>query len=271
MTERTFHTPEPVELEVKIPAGDVEVETVDGEESYVLVEGNEKLVEQTRVELVGNRLRVALDTKGPFGITIMIGDWSFGRGGLRVVARVPHGSRPELNTASADMLLRGRYASLRTNSASGDLDLEGEVEGDAEIKTVSGDVRVRDVVGSLTVQSVSADIAAGSVGGDVVAKTVSGDFRVDAARQGRVTAKSVSGDLRLEAARAGHVTVQSVSGDIEIGVASGTNLDVDAGSVSGDLSSEVPLGSELGGMGEGPTLVVRGKTVSGDFKVFRAA
>jgi len=252
MTERTFHTPEPVELDVKIPAGEIEVETVDGDESSVLLEGPDKLLEQTRVELVGNRLRIELETKGPFGITIMIGDWSFGRGGLRIRARVPHGSRPEISTASADMHLRGRYASLRTKSASGDLVVDGDVEREAEVKTVSGDARLGAVGGSLTVQSVSGDVSAASVGGDVTAKFVSGDLRVDAAREG-------------------HVTAQSVSGDIEIGVAPGTNLDVDAGSVSGDLSSEVPLGSDAATVGEGPTLVVRGNTVSGDFRVFRAA
>jgi DUF4097 and DUF4098 domain-containing protein YvlB len=252
MARYDFHTPEPVELDVRIPAGDVKIETVDGDESTVVVEGSDKLVEQTTVELVGNRLVVELRTKILSGITLSIGDFSFGGSKLDIRVRIPHASRAALGTAAADMELRGRYAALEVKSAAGDVVVDGEIAGDAEIKTVSGDVRLRSVGGELRVQTVSGDVTAASVGCDI-------------------TAKSVSGDVRVESAREGHVTVQSVSGDIEVGVAPGTNLDVDAGSVSGDLSSEVALGSDAGNLGDGPTLVVRGKTVSGDFKVFRAA
>jgi DUF4097 and DUF4098 domain-containing protein YvlB len=255
MAEYTFHTPEPLDLRLNIPAGELDVETVDGEETSVSVEGSEKIVEAVRVELQGRQLVIEIPGKKPFGITIAFGDFTFGGGShsLRIRARVPHASRATLQTASADMKLRGRYAEVETNSASGDLVVQGEIEGDARIKTVSGDVRIDRVGRDLRVQSVSGDANVGPVGGSV-------------------ETKSVSGDVRLDSVREGNVTAQSVSGDIEVGIAPGTNLDVDAGSVSGDLSSEVPLGTDPGsGVGDGPTLVVRGKTVSGDFRVFRAA
>jgi DUF4097 and DUF4098 domain-containing protein YvlB len=150
------------------------------------------------------------------------------------------------------MKLRGRLQSLESKSASGDLAVIGEIERDATVKTVSGDVRLDRVGGNLRFTTVSGDVLVRSVG-----RSVEG--------------KAVSGDVRLESTREGNVAVQSVSGDIEVGVEPGTNLDVDAGSVSGDLDSEVPLGSDpTDGEGSGPTLVVRGKTVSGDFRVFRA-
>ncbi len=94
MAEHRFHTPDPLELDIQIPLGDISVETVDGDESYVSVTGAEKLVEHTRVSLDGNRLSIIrkAGTK-PFGITISIGEFSFGSGGLHVVAKVPHHSQ----------------------------------------------------------------------------------------------------------------------------------------------------------------------------------
>jgi Putative adhesin len=253
MAEHTFATPNPVELAVKIPAGTIEIETVDGDTTTIVVEGSEKLVEQTVVQQVGDRILVELHGKMGFGITVSIGDFSIGGSRLTVRARVPHGSRPDVNTATADMKFDGRFAALDVKSASGDLRMDGSVDGDARVKTVSGDVRLPAIGGALVVQSVSGDVTAVSVADDV-------------------TAKSVSGNVRIDSAQRGEVVVQSVSGDISLGVVPGTNLDVDAGSVSGELSSEVPLGSDAGSaVGNGPTLVVRGKTISGDFRVFRAA
>lgn len=252
MAEHRFHTPEPVDLVVKVPVGDIAVETVDGDESVVTLEGSDKIIERTTVELQGSKLVVEYNGKSRHGITISIGDLSWGNHKVRVHVTIPHGSAANLANAAADMRLRGQFASLDTKTASGDLVVKGDVAGNADVKTVSGDVNLQ------------------SIGGDLDVKSVSGDLRADAVG-GSVTVKSVSGDVRVESVSTGMVTVQSVSGDIEVGVAPGTNLDVDAGSVSGDLASEVPLGSDPTTGGAGPTVVVRGRTVSGDFKVFRAA
>ena len=175
MSEQSFHTPGLRGLEVSIPAGDIDVETVEGDESSVAVTGDPKLVEQTRVELRGDVLSVGYQGKrGLFGISIAVGDFSIGGGRLRVEARVPHGVRPRLTSASADMALRGRFGALETKTVSGDLLVNGAVEGHAVVKTVSGDARIESVGGELRVQSVSGDVDVRSVGGSVAAKSVSG-------------------------------------------------------------------------------------------------
>jgi DUF4097 and DUF4098 domain-containing protein YvlB len=252
MAEHRFHTPQPVDLLVSIPSGDVVVETAEVDETVIIVEGSEKLVEQTFVEQVGDRISVQYRGKQGFGITIEIGGFSIGSGEkLKVHAQIPHASAAELTTASADMNIDGTLRKLDTKSASGDLAMRGRVDGAATVKTVSGDVNLDEV------------------GGDVTVNSVSGDVRIAEVR-GSVRSKSVSGDVRVDRAGGPEATLQSVAGDIRLGVAAGTNVDVDANSVSGDLDSEVPLGSDGSGLGDGPTLVVRGKTVSGDFRLVRA-
>jgi Putative adhesin len=253
MIEQSFHTPLPLTLEVSIPSGDIDVETTDGEETSLTVDGDERMLEHVELRHDGNRVSVTLRDKSKLGFSFSLGSIVFGNGGLRVQARVPHGAGVKVKTASADSNITGHLGMLDVNGVSGDVRVRGEIAEDATVRTVSGDVDLERVDGDVSVQ------------------TVSGDLRVRAVA-GSVDTKSVSGDIRLEALTAGDARFSSVSGDIEIGIASGSLLDVDAGSTSGDLASEVPLATEppSGEEAAAPTVILRGRTVSGDVRVFRA-
>ncbi len=252
MLKETFHTPLPLELEVGIPSGDIEIETTEGEESNITVDGDDRLLEEVEIRQDGDRVTVKYHGKGKFGISLSPLSLVFGSE-LRVRATVPHSAGVKVKTASADTRLDGHFGPVGVNSVSGDLRVRGEIADNATIKTVSGDAEIDRVEGDMSAQTVSGDLRIGPVAGSAETKTVSGDIRFQSV---------VAGDVRFT----------SVSGDIEIGIAQGSAVDVDAGSTSGDLSSEVPLASEPQyGEGEAaPTVVLRGRTVSGDVKVFRA-
>jgi hypothetical protein len=255
MLDQTFHTPLPLELEVAIPSGEIELETADGEETRIIVDGDDRLLDEVEIRQDGNRVVVAYRGKGKFGFSIQPFSLVFGVSHLKIRATVPHGAAGKMKTASGDISVSGRVGSLDVNAVSGAIRLRGEVSEDLTLKTVSGNADIDRVGGQLSAHTVSGDVRVGSVGGEV-------------------SAKSVSGDIRIEGVTAGDVRFTSVSGDIEIGIAAGSLVDVDAGSTSGDLSSEVPLASErVAGEGgnEAPTVVVRGRTISGDFRIFRAA
>lgn len=246
MRADTFHTPGGVTLVVRLPSGSVEIETAEGEETRVELEGlndpGREAVEEAVIEHVGDEVRVEVLKER----TIIL---AFRSAKVRARITCPPGTLLRVDVVAADVAARGRFGASAVKSVSGDLSLD-EVDGDLDVKSVSGNAEVARVAGSATLNTVSGDLRVRHLGG-----TAKG--------------KSVSGDVELDAVHSGEVTVQSVSGDVTIGIAPGAGVWMDLKSLSGDTRSEL---APADGPGEGETssVEVRAKTVSGDIRLVRA-
>ncbi|MEX2210446.1 MAG: DUF4097 family beta strand repeat-containing protein [Gaiellaceae bacterium] len=241
MRSETFQTPGEVFLRVKVPAGRVDVETVEGDETHVELEGSEEVEQATVIEARGGEVVVEVEERRLLFLR--------SSQDARVRITCPLGARIEFKGIAADLAVRGSTGPVTVKTVSGDAEL-GRVEGDLEMKSVSGDLAVEAVTGRATLQ------------------TVSGDVRLDDAG-GPVTVQTVSGDQRLGAVVEGAVVLKSVSGDLHVGIRAGSSLWVDAKSVSGDTSSELAVG-DTPPEGAGPLIELRATAMSGDIRIVRA-
>lgn len=271
-TER-FPTPGPVVVEVQAPAGRVEFETVDAEETVVELrplresEASRQAVEEATVEVreEAGRTRVIVDVERRtfFGFTFELNR----EVGVRVLA--PHGAEVEVTVAAADIDGRGRFGSATVKTASGDVSFE-RVDGDARIKSASGDVSVAHVGGSADVQSAAGDVSLVDVAGPAKVRSASGDVYIrDAGAD--VSVNTASGDQRVDAVASGRVELKSASGDLSIGVRQGSRVWVDARSMSGDTTSELDLDGAPEDDDEGPLVEISAASMSGDIRISRAA
>jgi DUF4097 and DUF4098 domain-containing protein YvlB len=293
----SFTTEGPLAMELRVPAGRVELVTEESQETTVELEAlreNESsvaAVEAARVELReraagGQELLVHVpnDQRG------------FALGGIRiglvrspevlVRVRCPHGTAVEVQSGSADIEGHGRFGAAKISSGSGDVDFE-DVDGEAVVSTASGDIELGRISRRARVNTASGDIEIDRIGGeaeinlasgDVVVSTVEGRLSVNSASgdvivreaSASVTIKTASGDQRLDSVSQGEVTLQSASGDIQVHVRAGTRLWVDARSRSGDTTSDFDIGDTPSAEG-GPSLELRASSMSGDIHIGRAA
>jgi hypothetical protein len=257
----TFATPVPLSLEVRIPAGTIDVTASETTESRVHLTG-ERDPKDVRIDLStvrggGQRLLVEYRPKKAFG-------WFGGSDDLRCTIDVPIGTEVKSESGSADLTVAGRVGALAYSSGSGDLTFD-DVDGTVNVKVASGDVRGEAVGGELTVHSASGDVRVASVAGTATVRTASGDAELGRADDS-VRAMSASGDVLVDAVCRGQVNVRTVSGDVSLGVVPGTQVWLDLISTSGDAISELE-GSDGG---EGASVEIRAVSVSGDIHVRRA-
>lgn len=263
--ERRFETPGIPIIEVRVPAGRVEISTHESDETIVQLEAlrdnpaSHKAVEHARVELQksGGDDLVLVDVRERSSFL------SFSMGAeIEVRVQAPTGSKLKTSLASANLVGRGTFGSLEAGLASGDLSVE-DVTGDAEVRSASGDLRITSVGGELGLHSASGDAEVGSVGGSATARTASGDVRIGTASSS-VTIQTASGDIRIGSVSRGRVSVQSASGDVEIAIAKGAGAYLDAKSMSGDVISELDLEDTVPG---GSNVDLKATSMSGDIRI----
>lgn len=257
--QRTFQTPKPIAISVRLAGGDLSVEAVDTAETVVDIvsrnPGRERYLDQVRVECRGDVLIVEAP-KGPLGGILELG----------VSVRCPRSSSLEAVTASADVRTIGLLARLNVTTASGDLRAQ-ETAGDARVVTASGDVALGVVGGPATVTSASGDVNVQHAAG-LRAATASGDL---SAREieGDVRATTASGDLDLSAVGRGDIRVKTVSGDVYLGVKPGCDVWMDVRTLSGEVTSELD-GSQEPPADRSRLVELRIETTSGDVQISRA-
>jgi DUF4097 and DUF4098 domain-containing protein YvlB len=280
MRSETFHTPGPVRLDLELPAGAIEIQTANTEDTHVELEAlsdNDQvreMVETARLEAVrrGDGHEVIVEVRTRHGVWISFSkgpDIRIGSPEMRLRVTCPQGAALEVRTKSADLDARGEYGDVDVKTASGDVHVE-RADG-ADVKTASGDVHFDEVHGLLDVKSASGDVALGSVAKPANIQLVSGDVWVREADDS-VSVNTVSGDQRLEAVVKGRMELRAISGDILVGVRRGSRVFIDANTVSGSTSSEFELSDapQQEPDPDSPLVELFAKTVSGDVRIERA-
>jgi putative adhesin len=280
MRSETFSTPGPVRLDLELPAGGIEIETAETDETRVELEsvsgkaGVEEMIAGARIELThrGDVYHVSVEVRTRHGVWISFSsgpDIRLGTPDLRLRISCPNGAELDVRTKSADLRARGEYGKVDVKTASGDINIDEAA--DTYVKSASGDVHIELVDGLLDVKTASGDLHAGSVTRDANLNLVSGDVYIGDCG-GSVNTNTVSGDQRYEAVVNGRVELRAVSGDIAVGIRRGSRVFIDANTVSGSTSSEFELADapQTAPDPDAPLVEVFAKTVSGDVRLERA-
>jgi hypothetical protein len=232
---------------LKFASGEVAVRGVEGDTARVRSLDDRALSDLFAIQTGDDHLELRQAEK--FGLGI------FGRGqSAELDVEVPHGSSVTIETASADIDARDLSGAKRFRTASGEVSLN-RLAGGVDVETVSGEI---DLDGQAPV--------------DLAAKTVSGDVDVRVPTLRKLDLGTTSGDMKVDAELTGQgpFAIRTISGDAIVVGRSGFR--VEAESVTGDLSSDLPgkresmPGRKILIVGRpGPTLAFR--SVSGDFHV----
>ncbi len=263
----TFLTPDPITLEIRNAAGDIQIELTDTQTTTVSVTpvtshplgflDDVLKAFGGRGHQFANRIGSQFGERGPFGDQRTATDRTHpGPDGSTLtdvadLVRVEHrdGDSPTVivDTDPARDGWRSGFtvtvtapagSNIRVQSQSSNVTLTGAAQL-VDVRTASGDVRLHETLGKTLVQTASGNVSVALAGAQVDVRTASGDVQVGPVG-GDALIHTTSGDIRLGAV-AGNISARSVSGDVRVADAVAGQAEVNA--VSGDVEIGVHAGS----------------------------
>jgi hypothetical protein len=185
---------------------------------------------------------------------------------LAVTVRAPARSSVTVRTGAAGVTVSGPAGRADLSTGSGDVSLE-HAEASTTVRTGAGAVRIGTAVDGLQVRSGSGGVDASSLSGSATLGTGTGDVWVGTV-SGNVLARTGSGDLTVAEAVSGSIELITGSGGIRVGVGHGVTAHIDLSSGSGTVTSELEVSDSAP---DGATAArIRARTGLGDAVVTRA-
>lgn len=276
-----FSTPEPIDLAITLPVGEIDIVASDRADTAVTVSptnpekaADRRGAEQTSVALDGDRLTI----RGPRARLSIIGPTE----SVDVRVELPAGSRLTAEISVGRVRAVGRLGATRIKASTGGVEIEsvadlwikaghGNVEvdvvdGSAEVVADHGRIRIGRVAADAILKASHGSVQVGESGGDVEANLAYGDLDIETAR-GSVTAKTAYGSVRLGTVSSGSVHVESGYGPVSVGVLPGVAAWLDLSSTDGRVRNDLDGdGAPAAGT---PTVAVRARTRFGDVTITR--
>jgi hypothetical protein len=250
-----------VEAAVRLGSGSVTVRTADPGRAWVTVaatdpshEPSVRLAEETTVELHGNQLKVDVPDSGRM----------FRRAAVDVTLGLPPISALAVKGGSVDIRIAGGVQALAAKLGTGDVHVD--VAENVAVRAGQSDVTVGRA------ERVAFTTGQGTLRAEQVGETAfkAGHGSVELGRtDGALAVKGGAVQLVVRDAGPGEVDFRTGSGAASIAVRSGTTVELDLMSASGQVRCDLPM--EASAPSGGAALRLRLRTGSGDLLVRPAA
>jgi glucose/arabinose dehydrogenase len=210
-------------LRVKVPDGNVEIETGAGQKLTVDIELAARDLEWA-AEIYESMDWVVDGTDGKISVRARNPRrdhswWGSHHGGYEITikVRMPQEFNLDLDTGDGNIRVGPMRGRARLETSDGDIDLESLEGSRIDIDTSDGDVEVASVQSpDIHIETSDGTIFVGQLdGGDTALRTSDGDIVVEES-SGALRASTSDGDIRVRLARFDETSLRSGDGDIHI-------------------------------------------------------